>query len=182
MAAVYRVTDTSSGRQLALKQVLRTGERARDRSVEALFEREFRTLAQLAHPRVVSVYDYGLDERGPFYTMELLDGGDLKARSPLPFREAAAFMFDVCSSLALLHSRRLVHRDVSPRNGRCTRDGHAKLIDFGAMAPFGRAEHTVGTPAFIAPEVLAHGSLDARTDLYAVGATLYYALTGTLPY
>src|SRR5205085_1731189 len=102
--------------------------------VAALFEREFHTLAQLQHPHVIAVYDYGLtSDAQPYYTMELLDGGDLVARAPLPWREACSLLFDVCSSLALLHSRRLLHRDISPRNVRCTRDGRAKLIDFGAM-------------------------------------------------
>jgi serine/threonine-protein kinase len=90
---------------------------------------------------VIEVYDYGVDaQAGPYYTTELLDGGDLRDRSPLPWREACTLLFDVCSSLALLHSRRLLHRDVSPRNIRCTHDGQAKLIDFGAMAPMGTGD------------------------------------------
>jgi hypothetical protein len=182
MAQVYRVVDTANGRRLALKQLMIEAHPQRRRDIEPLFEREFRTLAQLSHPRVISVFDYGVDPRGPFYTMELLDGSDLQQRSPLPFREACSLMFDVCSSLALLHARRLLHRDVSPRNIRCTEDGHAKLIDFGVMADMGRAEHLVGTAAFVAPEALARVELDARTDLYSVGATLYYALTGQPPY
>jgi serine/threonine protein kinase len=116
--------------------------------VSALFEREFYTLAQLSHPSVIEVYDFGVDDAGPFYTMELLEGGDLSTRAPLAFGAACALMMQVCSSLALLHSRRLVHRDISPRNVRCTRDGAAKLIDFGAMVPLGPCERSVGTPAF----------------------------------
>ena len=75
-----------------------------------------------------------------------------------------------------------MHRDISPRNVRCTRDGRAKLIDFGAMVPMGPSAQVVGTPAFIAPEVVHRSALDARTDLYSLGATLYYALTGRMPY
>ena len=86
---------------------------------------------------VIEVYDYGIDDRTPYYTMELLDGGDLRERSPLPWRDVCSLLRGVCSSLALIHSRRLVHRDVTPANIRCTRDGEAKLIDFGAMAPVG---------------------------------------------
>jgi hypothetical protein len=182
MARVLRVKDATSGRDLALKQLLAQNDEARTREAATLFEREFHTLAQLSHPRVIEVYDYGVDEAGPYYTMELLDGGDLRERSPLPWREACELLYDVCSSLALLHSRRLVHRDVSPRNVRCTHAGHAKLIDFGAMVPMASGAPLVGTPPFVAPEVVHGSMLDARTDLFSLGATLYFALTGRLAY
>jgi hypothetical protein len=182
MATVCRVIDTRSGKHVALKQLLPSGLGKEALGQTALFEREFHTLAQLAHPRVIEVYDYGVDAGGPYYTMELLDGGDLRDRSPLPFRDACELIFDVCSSLALLHSRRLVHRDVSPRNVRCTHDGHAKLIDFGAMIPMGSNAQAVGTPPFVAPEVVHATMLDARADLFSLGATLYFALTGQLAY
>ena len=102
--------------------------------------------------------------------MELLDGGDLVERSPLPWKDACRVLFDVCSCLALLHSRRLLHRDVSPRNVRCTADGQAKLIDFGAMAVMGHSRQVVGTPAFVAPEALHRLALDGRTDLYSAAS------------
>jgi hypothetical protein len=113
---------------------------------------------------------------GPYYTMELLDGGDLQALSPLTFRSACALMRDVLGALSLLHSRRMVYRDLSPRNVRCASNGSAKLIDFGAMSPMGPSREWVGTLPFCAPEALYSQPLDARTDLYAFGATLYYAL------
>ena len=91
-------------------------------------------------------------------------------------------MYDVCSALALVHSRRLVHRDVSPRNIRRGRDGTAKLIDFGALVPVGPSNLIVGTPQFIAPEVVHRSALDARTDLFSLGATFYYVLTGRTAY
>ena len=75
--------------------------------MQLLLEREYHTLAQLAHPRIIEVYDYGVDERGPYYTMELLDGADLERARPLPWREACALLRDVASSLAILHSRGL---------------------------------------------------------------------------
>jgi serine/threonine-protein kinase len=182
MARVYRVVDEVTGRELALKRLHKGDDEKRYRQSAELFEREYRTLAQLSHPRVIEVYGYGVSEAGPYYTMELLDGGDLRERSPLPWREACELIFDVCSSLALLHSRRLVHRDISPRNVRCTQTGRAKLIDFGAMVPMGPCAQVVGTPAFIAPEVVHRSALDGRTDIYSLGATLYYALTGRMPY
>ncbi|MES1239776.1 MAG: serine/threonine-protein kinase, partial [Chloroflexota bacterium] len=169
MATVHRATDLVLEQQVALKQ-LTLSATAPDRAhVVALFEREFHTLAQLKHPHVIGVFDYGLQsDLAPFYTMELLDGGDLRERSPLPWREVCRLMFDVCSAVALLHSRRLLHRDITPRNIRCTQSGVAKLIDFGAMSPMSAGgSEVVGTPAFTAPETLQRLALDARTDLYS---------------
>ncbi|HEY6558526.1 MAG TPA: protein kinase [Polyangiaceae bacterium] len=182
MATVFRVYDEALKRDVALKQISRGADRGDTRHATEMFEREFNTLSSLAHPSIIEVYDYGVDESGPYYTMELLDGGDLRERSPVPWREACRMLHDVCSSLALLHSRRLVHRDVSPRNIRCTRDGRAKLIDFGAMVPMGPGDSIVGTPAFVAPEVVHLSQLDARTDLFSFGATLYFALVGRMAF
>jgi hypothetical protein len=182
MAAVYRVTDTATQRPLALKQLAVPDSAPQRQELVALFEREFLALTQLSHPRIIQVYDYGFDDTAPYYTMELLDGGDLRERSPLPWRDACVLLSGVCSSLALIHSRRLVHRDVSPGNIRCTHDGQAKLFDFGAMTSVGKALTVVGTPAFVAPEVVGGLALDGRTDLFSFGATLYFALTGHPPY
>ncbi len=182
MAIVFRVTDTVSGRQMALKRLVLPPSATHGKESAALFEGEFHVLAQLAHPRIIEVYDYGVDDEGPYYTMELLDGWDLRERSPMPWREACSLLYDVCSSLALIHSRRMVHRDVSPRNIRCTRDGQAKLIDFGTMVSMGHSDLVVGTPPFVAPEVVHLSALDARTDLFSLGATLYYVLTGRAAY
>jgi tetratricopeptide (TPR) repeat protein len=182
MARVYRAYDSTAQREVALKSLLLPEQAAQHRTLTAMFEREYHTLAQLAHPRVVEVYDYGIDASGPYYTMELLDSGDLRERSPMKWRTACELSFDVCSALALIHSRRLVHRDVSPRNVRCTSTNRVKLIDFGALAPVGPSSQIVGTPSFIAPETLDGATLDARTDLYSLGATLYFALTGRAAY
>ena len=182
MAVVYQVVDTSTGQRRALKRLLKIDDpRKLQRSTE-LFEREFHTLSQLAHPRVVSVLDYGVDEGSPYYTMELLDGGDLQQRAPVDWRVACKLARDVCSALSVLHSRRMVYRDLSPRNVRCTSDGQAKLIDFGAMAPMGPSKQVVGTAAFCAPELVHLQSVDARTDLYSLGSTLYFTLVGRRAY
>ncbi len=181
MASVYEVLEEATGRRLAVKQ-LHAHRALEDSHLARLFELEFHTLTQLAHPRVVAVFDYqGLSE-GACYSMELLDGGDLQEGGVLPWRQVCALLSDVCSALSLLHSRRLVHRDVTPRNIRLTRDGKAKLIDFGAMAPFGTHKHPVGTPTFTAPEAVHGQALDGRADLFSLGATAYYALTGRHAY
>src|SRR5436190_19471304 len=148
VAAVFRAKDRVTGATVALKRLSFAGERHRERFL-ALFEREYHTLAQLAHPAVIRVFDYGVDETGPYYTMELLEGQDLRKRAPVAYSDACAFGYDVASALSLLHSRRLVHRDVTSRNIIVT-DGRAKLIDFGALMPMGLSEEIVGTPLFMA--------------------------------
>ncbi len=181
MAEVYRVRD-GNGRALALKRLLPTRSARQRAQVTELFEQEFHTLAQLAHPRIVRVDDYVGDSELPYYTMELLEGEDLRQRSPLPWRELCSLLCDVCSALSLLHSRRLVHRDLTPANVHCTDGGQAKLIDLGALTQAGACKQVVGTPAFIAPEAVRAQHVDARTDLFALGATAYYALTGRHAY
>jgi serine/threonine protein kinase len=175
MGEVYRVRDQSSGTLVALKRLIETNSKA---AVGKMFEREYHTLTSLAHPRIIEVYAYGLGGGVPYYTMELLDGKDLRELAPLPYREACRHLRDVASSLALLHARRLLHRDLSPRNVRITSDERAKLIDFGALTGFGLSESVVGTPPFVPPEALHHAPLDQRADLYSLGALAYWLLTG----
>ncbi|MDD9966883.1 MAG: protein kinase [Myxococcales bacterium] len=182
MAVAYAATDTVRGVTLAVKRLLPGALSAGD-DVTRLFEQEFHTLQQLRHPRVVQAYDFGYEDDGrAFYTMEWLPGGDLRELSPLPYRQACARLSDICSALSLLHSRRLLHRDVTARNVRCASEGHAKLIDFGAVVPFGAAPRLIGTPPFCPPEAVTGQELDGRTDLFALGATLYFALTGRNAY
>jgi len=181
MGVVFRATDKKLGATVALKRLLEGRESSTGSSRVELFHQEYRTLALLAHPHVVRVEDFGVDQGVPFYTMELLEGADLYSLAPLAWREACSLVRDTCSALALLHSRRLLHRDLSPRNIKRADNGRAKLIDFGAMSPMGHARQVIGTPPFVAPEVLGGHALDARTDLYSVGATLYFALTAVWP-
>jgi serine/threonine protein kinase len=175
MGAVFQVRDEGTGRQLALKR-LHAGASPK---LSELFEREYRTLASLRHPRIVEVFEYGIDDAGAYYSMELLEGADLSQRAPMSWPATCACLRDLASMLGVLHSRRLVHRDLSPRNLWLTHDGRLKLLDFGALAPFGPATEVVGTPAFIAPETLQGRALDQRTDLFALGALGYWLLTST---
>ncbi len=178
MGSVFEVRDGSSGKRLALKRLHAHVDDKRRRHMLDLFEREFYTLSQIAHPNVVEVYDYGVDDQGAYYTMELLDGGELHQLAPLPAAQVCRIGRELCSALSLLHSRRLLFRDLSPRNVHCTPDGVAKLIDFGAVTSMGLPRNVVGTPACCAPEAIDLQTLDARSDLYSLGATLYSALTG----
>src|ERR1044071_8003004 len=99
MGAVYRAYDRLAEREVAYKRLLAPDARARARFA-ALFQREYNTLAQLAHPAIVEVYEYGFDEQGPFYTMELLDGHGLVDLAPLPVREVCRVLRDTASALA----------------------------------------------------------------------------------
>jgi serine/threonine-protein kinase len=182
MAVAYAVHDLVHDRPLALKRLLANESAAASTELEQLFEREFHTLQQLGHPRIVAVHDFAYDGGCAFYTMEWLGGGDLSKLAPLPAQRVCALLSDVCSALSLLHSRGLVHRDVTPRNVRCTDDGLAKLIDFGAIASFGSTPRLLGTPPCCPPEAVDGEELDGRTDLFALGATAYFALTGRHAY
>lgn len=181
MAEVHRARDTLTGNVVALKMLSGDAGEPPRRSVE-LFEREFHTLVHFAHPRVVAVYDYGVHAGRPFYAMELLDGGDLQTLTPLPWPEVCIAAYEICSALALIHSRGLVHRDVTPRNIRRASDGRAKLIDFGLLSAMGATSLLAGTTPFVPPELMVTQSLDGRSDLFSLGATLYFVLTGQPPY
>ena len=196
MGYVYRVFDTAREEVVALKQLAPahtdSGQAATTGSIRAasgrglrevrrriaLFQREYHTLAELAHTNIISAYDYGIHAGTPYYTMELLKGGDVGSQTPLDWHSACAVLRDVASALTRLHARRLLHRDVSPSNVHRGEDGTCKLIDFGAMAAMGSPKNIVGTAPFIAPEALRQLPLDARADLYSLGALGYYLLSG----
>ncbi len=180
MGAVYRVLDHVTGEHRALKRL--RPEAILDDVMVRAFEREYQVLASLRHPRIIRVFDYDVDERGPFYTMELIEGEDLRRVAPVPYQKACLYLRDVATSLALLHARRLLHRDVTPRNVRTTPDGHCKLLDFGALTIFGRPTAIIGTAFAMAPETLRGEALDQRADLYSLGALAYWLFTARHAY
>jgi serine/threonine-protein kinase len=163
----------------------------------ARFEREAQTTAAMRSPHTIQLYDFGIAQSGAFYyVMEYLDGLDLdelvKRYGPVPPNRLAFLLSQVCDSLGEAHERGLIHRDVKPANiyvcryGRC--DDFVKVLDFGLVKTDGdkdddvglTAEGTVsGTPAFVAPEQVLGDKTDGRTDIYSLGCTAYWALTGT---
>jgi serine/threonine protein kinase len=176
MGAVFRVRDDATGKELALKQM--TSASGEDHHAAQLrFKREFHTMASLRHPRIVDVFDYGVDGT-PYYTLELLDGQDLADLDRVPVMRVCELLQDVASALAFLHARRLLHRDLAPHNVRCTSDGRAKLIDFGVLATTGASGDVAGTPPLMAPETVYGRPLDHRCDLFGLGALAYRILTG----
>jgi len=178
MALVFEVHDYVTGQNVALKRLRPMREESHARRAAELLAREYHTLAGLAHPGIVAVFDYGAEGPLSHYTMELLDGGDLDALASCDPLRACAIAREVCSALSFLHARRLLHRDVSAANIRCTAHGTAKLIDFGTVMHMGPSKLLIGTPVYCPPEALYMLPLDARADLFALGTTMYFALTG----
>ncbi len=180
MAFVYRVHDIARDRTVALKHArVRSGDEGRSRERAHLrFRREFHTMARLKHPRIVEVFDYGIDVE-PFYTMELLDGRDLTQIAPLPYRRACVLLRDVAAALAMLHAKQLVHRDLAPGNVLWLEGDRAKLIDLGVVATVGASGESAGTLRFMAPENVRGQPIDARADLFSLGTLAYFVLSGT---
>lgn len=171
MGAVFRAYDEATNRHVALKRLT-------NRHQELEFRREFHTLATLSHPNIVQAFDYGIDDEGPYYTMELLAGEDLRALKNAEISFVCSVVRDIASALAFLHARRLVHRDVTVRNIGRSGAGAAKLIDFGLLSTTAVTTELAGTPQYVAPELLRGAPLDPRADLFALGAVAYRLLSG----
>jgi serine/threonine-protein kinase len=192
MGTVYRARHALLRRPTAVKLLRpeRTSERALLR-----FEREVRLTSQLNHPNTVSIYDYGRTADGVFYyAMEYLDGLDLQrlieVDGPQPPARVIHVLRQVCGALNEAHGLGLIHRDIKPANIIVCEHGGArdvvKVVDFGLVKTFEAdepdlsvAEVIVGTPHFLAPEAIRSPSaVDARTDIYSLGAVAYFLLAG----
>ena len=186
MAAVFEVQDPTTKEHVALKLLTHRG------LAMPRFAREFRALTRLDHPNIVRVYRYGSHQGSPFLTMELLDGQSIQAYAksvgrpgrPRRTREVLRITALVADALAYLHTRGIVHRDLKSANVMVLRDGRLKVLDFGTahIATAGevitRAGEFVGTFAYASPEQITGGAVDARSDLYSLGALLYRLCTG----
>jgi serine/threonine protein kinase len=150
------------------------------------FTREAAVTAGLVHPNVPTIFDAGTYDGGLYLVMELIDGctiGDLLAeQGPLPVAWAAAIAGQVAGVLAIAHQREILHRDIKPQNVMLTRDGTAKVLDFGVAGIVSQritsTGATVGTPGYIAPEQLYNLPATPQSDLYALGCLLYEMLAG----
>ena len=185
---VYRARDRDVGGDVAVKLLVPPpagAHLARER-----LRREVQAVRGLSHPNIVSVYDLLDEDPWSFIVMEHVAGGDLqqrvRARGPLAADDAVRTGRDVAAALAAAHRAGILHRDVKPQNILLDSDGRARLTDFGSARLDGQLGITgtgglAGTAVYAAPEVLAGRRGDARADLYGLGLTLYYALTGQLP-
>jgi len=185
MATIYRGRDTKLGRDVAIK-VLR-GEYGTDASFLARFQREAQAAAQLNHPNVVAVFDYGQDPVGPYIVMELVTGGDLagalRERGPLPPTVAASIGQQVADAIDAAHQRGIVHRDIKPSNVLLSTGGRVKVADFGIAQAFTDAQLTMtgvtmGSVHYFSPEQAKGEPVTAASDVYSAGLVIYEMLTG----
>jgi eukaryotic-like serine/threonine-protein kinase len=189
MANVYLGTDTRLDRTVALK--IMHPELANDEDFVRRFVGEARSVARLSHPNVVAVYDQGADGRTLYLAMEYVRGRTLRdllnERGRLVPRAALTIMDGLLAGLAAAHDAGLAHRDVKPENVLLTEAQSVKVADFGLARLLAGASHTktgmiIGTAAYLAPEQVAGGTADARTDVYAAGIILFELLTGVQPH
>jgi len=204
MGVTYRATDTSLQRKVALK-FINTDIAARSADARERFVREARATAALLHKNIATVYQFGMRlETGQyFYAMELIEGETLDERvhraGPLDAGTTIEIAQQVTSALAAAEKHGLVHRDLKPANLMLVSPDSetskykkvlVKIIDFGLAKAFHTAtdpkslthDRFVGTPAFASPEQIEHSTLDVRSDIYSLGETLWFALTGKTPF
>ena len=189
MGCVYRVLDTKLDEEIALKSI--NAEIASDAKIVERFRTELRETRKITHRNVCRLYDLGADAGSLFITMEYIPGEDLEAMvrrlGKLPPDKAYLIARQVADGLAEVHRLGIIHRDLKPKNIMIDREGEAKIMDFGlARTPRGvkltEVGHVVGTPSFMSPEQINGETLDARSDLFALGVIMYYMLTGALPF
>jgi serine/threonine protein kinase len=192
MGAVYKARQTKLDRLVAVK--ILPPEVARDPAFAERFLREARSLARLNHPHIVTVHDFG-DVNGLYYfTMEYVDGHnlrDLLQAGPLPAAQALAIVPQLCDALQYAHDEGLVHRDIKPENILLDKKGRVKIADFGLARLVGLTptyltltgtHEVMGTLLYMAPEQMKRThTVDHRADIYSLGVVLYEMLTGELP-
>jgi serine/threonine protein kinase/tetratricopeptide (TPR) repeat protein len=199
MGAVYRATDTTLGRDVALKVLPR--EVSSDPERLDRFQREARAIAALNHPNIVTIYSVEHDAGVHFLTMELVTGQALDrlvAGGPLPIAQVRELAQTMADALSAAHGKGIVHRDLKPANIMLTDTGRLKVLDFGLAkvqpaAEPGRdgslatslateAGAVLGTPAYMSPEQISGSAVDHRTDIFSLGVLLYELATGIRPF
>lgn len=195
MGRVYRAIQRPLEREVAVKVIHSAGDNSE--RFQRRFYLEASLCARLTHPNVVRVFDYGWDEVANYFmAMEYLRGENLsqicKRKGPLEPRLAVNLVLQVCSALVEAHEEGLVHRDLKPSNLFVVTDRlgqeHVKILDFGVVkdleadADITRAGVTLGSPLYIAPEQIEGENVDARSDLYSLGVTLFHLLAGRPPF
>ncbi len=191
MGTVYDGWDPVIDRRVAIKTV-KLPDAQDEEAIEGLarFKREAQAAGRLTHPNIVGVFDYGETADLAYIVMEFVEGRSLKdvlgASERMPVPGIVALMEDVLAGLTYSHSRGVVHRDIKPANIMLTREGQAKIADFGIArieaSSMTQAGTVMGTPAYMSPEQFMGQVVDSRTDIYSCGVMLYQLLTGDRPF
>lgn len=191
MGAVYKVRSKTTSKVFALKTLKR--DLAKDQEYLDRFQREVRNTFALAHPNIVSAVDAGVDKGIHYYVMEFVEGESLEDRiereEKLSEQDSANIVIQVAGALSLANSHHIVHRDIKPANIMLSKDGSSKLCDLGIAKStesgmtLTQTGFAVGSPHYISPEQ-ARGdkAMDIRSDIYALGITLFQMVTGKLPF
>ena len=189
MGVVYEAYDKQTGRKIVVK-VLRNAEMPWSVAKD-YFLREALMVSYLKHPNIVDVFDFGPMGAHPYIAMELVKGKDLgkvlKAtpNGMLDIPNTLHIARQTAAALDYAHSHDVIHRDVKPGNIIVTETGDVKLLDFGlatALRSLQKEDQVVGTPLFMAPELIRQGEVDHRVDIYALGILLFRMLTGRYPF
>jgi serine/threonine protein kinase len=191
MNKVYKAFDPDNNATVAIKVL--ASHLVRDDVLRQRFEQEYRATSKLSHPHIVQVLEFGWEGAAPYFVMEFVDGEDLWSRierqGKLPEAEAVEIIMEVAEGLHEAHKHGILHRDMKPDNILLTKDGQAKVTDLGLSKDLDenleltRPNKGLGTPNFIAPEQFGDAmNATIRCDIYSLGATLYMALTGQLPF
>ncbi len=190
MAVVYRAYDRMLERPVAIK-ILRQ-DFSEDETFRERFRQEARAAANLSHPNIVTVHDFGFDAGRLFIVMEYVPGTDLKTmiknHGRFSVDEAIQLMVQACEGIGYAHRAGLVHCDVKPHNMLVTPDGRLKVTDFGiaralaSIQPDEQADVVWGSPQYFAPEQAAGQAPSPASDVYSLGVILYEMLTGQLPF
>ena len=194
MGVVYKARDPKINRVVAVKTVSLAGQSPEEeREYRERFFREAEAAGRLSHPGIVTIFDVGEEPetRAPYIVMEFVGGQSLDKRlerddHKLPLETALQLTLELAEALDCAHGQGVVHRDLKPANILLTKDGHAKIADFG-VAKLNLANHTLagrslGTPAYMSPEQLNGESVDGRSDLFSLGVILYTVVTGYRPF
>lgn len=187
MADVYRAKDHRLNRFVAVK-ILKT-EYSEDMKFVAKFRQEAQAIACLSHPNIVGVYDVGEENDMHFFVMEFVDGITLKKyierNGKLSVREAVGISLQIANGLEAAHANHIIHRDIKPQNILISKDGTAKVSDFGiakAASSNTITANAMGSVHYISPEQARGGFSDEKSDIYSLGVSMYEMLSGTLPF
>lgn len=189
MAVVYKGKDRLLSRYVAIKRMRQ--QYVQDETFVRRFYREAQAAAALSHPNVVSIYDIGEDEAGPYIVMEYVAGGTLhdliKREAPLPAERIVSISTEILSALEHAHAHHIIHRDIKPHNILLTVDGQVKVTDFGiaravTTQTITEAGEVFGSVHYFSPEQARGGHIAERSDLYSLGIVMYEMATGHVPF